>query len=122
MPASAAYSRHGRCRPYGNLTKDENRTLYRAAVTAVRLSQLSTDNKRKHGSIQRMAQRIRQCDRIRQPNNLLREITTHPNLEERTYRQRVKTRNRNGEERHAGRCVWYLNPALRNDIKMKYVP
>ena len=58
--------------------------------------------------------------------NLLRKFTINPNPEKQAYRQRVRTRRRNKEERpewdHIGRCIWYFNQNVPNIIRMKYVP
>lgn len=58
--------------------------------------------------------------------HLLRGITPNPDPEKQAYRQRVKTRRRNQEARPEwdaiGRCVWYLDPNVPDDIQMEYVP
>ena len=58
--------------------------------------------------------------------NLLRKFTTNPDPEKQAYRQRVRTRRRNKEERpewdHIGRCIWHFNQNVPKIIRMEYVP
>ena len=58
--------------------------------------------------------------------NLLGKFTTNPDPEKQAYRQRVRTRRRNKEERpewdHIGRCIWHFNQNVPNIIRMEYVP
>ena len=58
--------------------------------------------------------------------NLLGEFITNPDPEKQAYRQRVRTRRRNKEERpewdHIGRCIWHFNQNVPDIIRMEYVP